>query len=224
MTEHRLIVFAKAPVPGRVNTRLVPPLTTEQAAAVHEASLMDVVRRGLATHGQVSIRYDDAPGSSAFFAEAFPDLERRPQARGDLGVRLERTFAEEFEAGAERVAIIGTDSPTLPESRLAHAFEALIDHDVVLGPAADGGYYLVGIRGRAWPTARDLFAGIHWSSDRVLGDTITRLAGTGLQAELLAPWYDIDRPGDLRLAAVDAAPDSRLGRLLATELATTMSV
>lgn len=220
MAESRLIVFAKAPVPGQVKTRLVPPLTEEQAAAVHEASLMDVVRQGLTMRVDVSIRHDDAPGSSVFFARTFPDLERRAQGSGNLGRRLERTFDAEFAGDAERVAIIGSDSPTLPSSALTHAFAALDRQDVVLGPALDGGYYLIGLRRRGWPEARVLLSDVPWSSERVLRATLDRLEGTGLSAELLTPWYDIDRIEDLRLAASHAQPDSRLGRLLGDELAT----
>jgi len=213
-----LIIFAKAPRPGRVKTRLCPPLTHGQAAAVHEASLRDVVRLARAAHGDVRLHYADEPHSAEYFARTFPDLDRSPQSDGDLGRRLERAFDEAFANGASAAAIIGSDSPTLPAGTLSAGLDALLRHDVVLGPTLDGGYYFIGSRRQAWPVARRMLEGIPWSTDRVLRDTLARLAGAVEDVELLAAWYDIDRIDDLRVAATHAESGSHLADLLAGRL------
>jgi uncharacterized protein len=218
MTSVPLYVFAKAPRSGRVKTRLSPPLTAEQAAAVHQASLLDVVRLARAAHGDVRLRYDDAPGSAGYFGRTFPDLEHTPQGEGDLGQRLERTFDDAFAESATAAAIIGSDSPTLPAPTLTAGLNAILRHDVVLGPAADGGYYFIGVRREAWPRARRMLEDISWSTDRVLRETLARLAGAVPDVKLLPPWYDIDRIGELRLAAAHAEPGSHLARLIADGL------
>jgi uncharacterized protein len=213
-----LFIFAKAPRPGWVKTRLSPPLAPDEAAAVHQASLLDVARLARAAHGDVRLRYDDPPGSAGYFARVFPDLERTPQGNGDLGRRLERTFDDAFAEGATATAIIGSDSPTLPADTLTAGLAAVLRHDVVLGPAPDGGYYFVGVRREAWPRARRMLEDISWSSDRVLRETLAQLAGAVSDVELLPPWYDIDRIDDLRLAAGHAEPGSHLARLIADGL------
>jgi uncharacterized protein len=213
-----LFIFAKAPRPGRVKTRLSPPLTPDEAAAIHQASLFDVVRLARAAHGDVRLRHDDPPGSAAYFARVFPDLEQTPQGDGDLGRRLERAFDDAFAEDAAAAAIIGSDSPTLPADTLTAGLDAVLRHDVVLGPAPDGGYYFIGVRREAWPRARRMLEDISWSTDRVLRETLARLAGAVPDVELLPPWYDIDRFDDLRLAAAHAEPGSHLARLIADGL------
>lgn len=214
MNQTQLIVFAKAPVAGRVKTRLTPPLTPEQAAAVHAASLQDVVARAASTTAGAQIMYDDSPDAAAWFGTTFPDLPRGPQAAGDLGDRMSDAFAQAFEAGASAVAIIGSDSPTLPAGLLEDALSVVPAHDVVLGPAVDGGYYFVALRREAWPAALPMFRQIAWSTGAVLRQTLDRISAAGLDAHMLAPWYDIDRPEDLALAALHAGPESALRQAL----------
>lgn len=211
----RLVVFAKAPEPGKVKTRLSPPLSPDQAAAIQEASLRDVVARARGIVADLRIRYADGIGGSTYFGEAFADLEALPQGAGDLGRRLCRVFEDGFASGLSRLVVIGSDSPTLPRSELEAAFEALGTADVVIGPAIDGGYYLVGLHARTWPRARCLFRDIPWSTDGVLDATTGRAAAAMFRMDLLRPWYDIDRFSDLRLAEADAEGDSNLARELA---------
>jgi uncharacterized protein len=217
MTDAHLLVFAKAPQPGCVKTRLVPPLTPEGAAAVYEAALRDVIAGALGSGARVRILFDDTPGAEAYFARAFPELERRPQCAGDLGRRLCAALATRFAEGAESVAVIGADSPTLPGAYLSEGLAALREADGVLGPADDGGYYLIGVRRDAWPEAATLFREVPWSTDRVVQITLQRAAEIGLELRVLARWYDIDRAEDLARARTDARADSHLARLLAAD-------
>ncbi len=211
----RLIVFAKPPVPGLVKTRLSPPLSRAEAAAVHEASLKDVVAAARRTGFDVEIHFagsDDDGG--AFFAREFADVARRPQSGGDLGHRMSAAFEGAFARGETRVLLVGSDSPTLPREELDAAAREAVAGTVVLGPALDGGYYLVGMRAESWPAARRMFEGVRWSTDSVFTATVERLAAEGMGVHLLTPWYDIDHIEDLRIAALHAGRESHLGRLL----------
>lgn len=214
MTEAHILVFAKMPRPGHVKTRLVPPLTMREAAAVHAACLKDVVAGARLTGARLRILYDEAPGAEDYFARSFAELERERQSAGDLGCRLGNAFANAFAAGASVVVAIGADAPTLPTSHLREGLKATRNAGVALGPAADGGYYLLGLHHDVWPAAREMFRGIPWSTALVFETTARRAAAIGLQPRRLPPWYDIDRIADLELARGDARPDSHLARLL----------
>jgi uncharacterized protein len=215
VADARLLIIAKAPQAGRVKTRLVPPLTPREAAAVYEASLHDVVAGAAASGGAVHIVYDDCPGAAAYFERAFPAVPREPQSAGDLGARLAHAFSSAFVTGANVAVAIGADSPTLPASHLAQALAATRETGVALGPADDGGYYLLGLRRDAWPGAEGLFRDVPWSTNAVFEWTVRRAARSGLSVHRLPRWYDIDRIDDLRRARSDARPDSMLARLLA---------
>jgi len=158
----RLIVFAKPPVAGRAKTRLSPALTPEQAAAVYEASLRDVMVMALSTHTDVEIH--SATDGDGYFAREFPEIRTLWQAVGDLGQRMAAAFDMAFAAGDDLVLLIGSDSPTLPAAELTTAADAARADRVVLGPALDGGYYLVGIHAASWPRARAIFHAIPWST------------------------------------------------------------
>ena len=214
MTEAQLLIFARMPQPGRVKTRLVPPLTEREAAAVYAASLKDVIACARRTGAPLRILHDDASGAEEYFAREFPDLEREPQSAGDLGHRLAAAFTNAFAAGASAVAAIGSDAPTLPLSHLQEGLTATRKAGAALGPADDGGYYLIGLRHDIWPAARELFLGIPWSTAQVFETTAQRAAAIGVEPRVLPPWYDIDRIEDLGLARGDARPHSHLARLL----------
>jgi uncharacterized protein len=215
MVDSVLVVFAKAPRVGAVKTRLVPPLTAMQAAAIYEASLRDVIALAIAVTPEVRLCFDDAPGAAAYFDREFPGLAAFAQSRGNLGQRLRAAFDGQFGSGAGRVAIIGADSPTLPHQYLADGLVGTgRDTDVTLGPTADGGYYLVSIRAAAWPRAATIFENIPWSTDAVLSRTLARAGASGLRCRLLERWYDIDRVEDLERARGDMRSGGHLARLL----------
>ncbi len=194
-------ILAKAPVPGRVKTRFVPPLTHEEAAELARACLHATLRRFVpAIDAPFTLFLDGAADRALRELTASLAVPIVPQADGDLGARLRSAFQSLRDGGATATVAIGSDSPTLDPARIAEAIIALDAHDVVIGPTEDGGYYLVGVRGN-----RDgIFEGIPWSTDEVAGVTLTRAREHGLAAHQLSPWYDVDNPVTLARAIVDS--------------------
>ncbi|MCL6480678.1 MAG: TIGR04282 family arsenosugar biosynthesis glycosyltransferase [Firmicutes bacterium] len=197
---NQILVFAKLPRAGRVKTRLVGTLSAQEAAALHLACLRDTLRM-VETFGGAEPRLLLAADSrnAQRFARRLglgQNWQVRTQGRGTLGARLARAFRSGFLDGAERIIAVGSDSPWMGARRLRAAFRALTDADVVLGPAADGGYYLVGAS-RFLP---ELFEEIPWGSGHVLAATLRALRGCGASWRLLPRDFDLDRPADLRRA------------------------
>ncbi len=192
-----IALFAKAPLPGRVKTRLVPPLTHEDAARIARASIEDTAR-----HIVCAI-----PASWTLFldGEADPKLKSlasecgltiAPQREGSLGERLTAAFRVLRAGGARRVLAIGSDAPTLDPERIREAIEALAICDLTLGPTEDGGYYLIGTS----TEHESIFEDIPWSSGSTAAATLERARALDLNVRLLAPWYDLDEPESLRRA------------------------
>jgi rSAM/selenodomain-associated transferase 1 len=185
-------LFAKRPDVGRVKTRLA--VAPEWAASVADAFLRDTVHRLATIDAQRVLAFTPAD-AEPFFADLVGSRFRlQPQSDGDLGERMNSFFTAQFASGASAVVLVGADSPTLPLANIEQAFTELETVDVVLGPATDGGYYLVGCR-RLPP----LFDGITWSSSRVLTETVARLDDPAWRLAVLPPWYDVDTPDDWEL-------------------------
>lgn len=200
-------LFAKWPQAGRVKTRLAAATSAEWAADVAVAFLRDLIRR-LGMIGDRRVVAFAPPDAGPAFAEVVGrSFALVPQADGDLGRRLSTFFHEQFASGAGSVVVVGTDSPTLPPALVEQAFAELSRADVVLGPATDGGYYLVGCARRVPP----IFDGIAWSGPTVLGETISRLADPAWRLALLPPWYDVDTLDDWRLLCGHVAALRRAG-------------
>jgi rSAM/selenodomain-associated transferase 1 len=211
MTADAIALFAKIPRAGSVKTRLCPPLTSVQAAAVARICLEASLHRFPAV----------VPGAWTLFLEgdSEPWLERlaagqgvriAPQGEGDLGARLARAFRTMHGDGARRAVAIGSDSPTLDPARISQGLDRLEEADAVLGPSRDGGYYLIGIR----PGREGLFEGIPWSTPHVAAQTRRRAAESGWTMVELPEWYDVDDAEDLRRAAADAEACPELARLV----------
>lgn len=213
----RLMIFAKAPMPGRVKTRLeLPP---ETAAALHAAFVRDVVERHMRPGRRVTLwRAGDLEHGLWGELVAAHGVALATQPAGDLGDRMAAAFAETG-AGGDPVVILGTDSPTLPPSLVDRAFAALAGHDAVIAPACDGGYVMLGLRGAA-ARDRSIFPpGLAWGTEAVLPTTLDALAARGPFA-VLDPWYDVDRPVDLRwmrhhLATLAGPPPRHTVQMLA---------
>jgi rSAM/selenodomain-associated transferase 2/rSAM/selenodomain-associated transferase 1 len=194
----RLIVFTRYPEPGKTKTRLIPALGPEGAAHLQrqmtEHTLQQVQSLAAQHFMSVDIRFT---GGSLSLMQAWlgKQWRLRPQGEGDLGQRLERAFCVAFAEGATQVIAIGIDCPGVNTSRLAEAFTALNTHDVVLGPAMDGGYYLIGMR----QLVSDLFQGIAWSTDVVFQQTADLVDQLNLSMVALEPLADVDYPSDLSI-------------------------
>lgn len=212
-----LLVVAKRPAPGQTKTRLTPPLSPEQAAALYECFLHDTLALIRQTpNTQPAIAYLP-PSEKAYFAKLAPDFELVLQDGPDLGVRLDNALTHYLQLGYKHVAIMDSDSPTLPVSCLAATFEALDKADVVLGPCDDGGYYLIGLNR---PIPR-LLREVQMSTPRVVADTLALAKEEGLRVELLPTWYDVDDVGALaRLTAELARSPESIARHTRTFFAT----
>ena len=209
-----LIVFARAPVPGRVKTRLIPLLGPEGAARLHQRMLEKTLRTawdaGLGTvelHCTPGIRHAGFKSLKLEFG-----IGLRAQGRGDIGERMHRAFARALRRHPY-VLLMGSDCPALRRSDLRAALRALrAGADAVLSPAEDGGYPLIGLR----RVSRRLFDGVAWGSGRVLEQTRDRLARLGWRWKELRTLWDVDRPEDVarlrrsrRLAPLAGCPSPR---------------
>jgi len=193
-----LFIFAKEPRPGQVKTRMCPPLAAEQAARCQRAFLADLVER-LRSLGGVRIVLVAAPEGDAPWLERFAverSLALAWQGPGDLGQRMQRLL-ERAVANGERALIVGCDSPDLPLAYVLSAFDSLSRPGVAIGPAADGGYYLVGSFGVVPP----IFTGIAWGGPEVLACTLARLEAAAVEFTVLPSWHDVDDFGGLRRLA-----------------------
>lgn len=192
----RVIVFARVPTPGQAKTRLIPALGQEGAAQLQEAltrRALEVVHRHRSSHRcDVEVRY--CGGEASHMRALFGSAPRYSAQEGDsLGERLDHAVSTAFNEGAKQVVVIGSDCPELEPTTLADAFRALSHADVVLGPAVDGGYYLIGLR-----THRpELFCHIDWSTEQVFRQTLDKARRTRCKVAILKPLADVDYPEDL---------------------------
>jgi rSAM/selenodomain-associated transferase 1 len=213
-TQAALIIFAKAPVPGQVKTRLCPPLTPDEAATLHGSIVLDVLER---TRSAPCDRFlGCAPSPDHVF---FKIMEERHQVRllaqtgDDLGVRMREAFRTIFALGYSQAVLVGTDVPSLSKRLITQALDLLTSHDVVLGPALDGGYYLIGLR----RLEESLFTDIPWSTDRVCAATQEKARTLQLLLGLLPPQRDLDTVEDvLAILKEDASLSVRTTKVLAS--------
>jgi len=214
---HAVALFGKAPVAGRVKTRLTPPLTPEEAAEIARALLEDTLVRFPSRVDAAWTLFLDGEADRALQANAAAaNVRILPQGSGDLGERLARAFTRLRDEGSERVVAVGSDSPTLDPALIGGGIAALGHADVVLGPAEDGGYYLIGVSAKVDVSA--LFRAIPWSTPSVARVTAERATTLGLTVVRLPESYDLDDVETLRRAATDPALAEcpALSRALAT--------
>jgi rSAM/selenodomain-associated transferase 1 len=199
-TNH-LIVFTRYPEVGKTKTRLIPALGAAGAATLQRQMTEFTLKQAekLAQQKQdglnsLSVEIRFAGGDRSLMQDWLgSSWSYQPQATGDLGERMQLAFQSAFEMGSQRVVTIGIDCPELDSATLAQAFQALQNHDLVLGPATDGGYYLIGLRS----LIPKLFNGIDWGTNQVFRQTMAIAEGEGLAIATLAPLTDVDRPEDL---------------------------
>ena len=193
-----LIIFTRYPVPGTTKTRLIPAVGPE-AAADYQRQMTEhtvAIARSLQSVRPIHISIRFTGSSQAQMQQWLgADLELVAQGEGDLGARLSRSFQAAFDHGATRVLTIGIDCPQINRRRLIQAFESLHHHSGVVGPATDGGYYLIGLS--QW--VPELFIDIHWGTETVLAQTQAIAAAQNLPLAYLDPLNDVDYPEDLAL-------------------------
>jgi uncharacterized protein len=191
VSREQLIVFVKAPRPGTVKTRIAQTAGAERACSIYCEMVSTVLRRIAPIRG-TQLRFAPDEATDEIKPWLRDDWVAAPQGAGDLGERLQRAFAESFAGGAERVVIIGSDCPEVKSGDVRTAWKELKAHDLVVGPAIDGGYWLIGLRA----PQPELFRAITWSSDQVLAQTLVRAKSIGLRVQLLRILGDIDTEED----------------------------
>ena len=192
-----LIVFAKAPVAGQVKTRLSPPLTPDEAASLHGSLVLDLLERCQSLKGCDRI-LAGAPTPEHPFFGAMKTRFKIPvwdQVGHDLGGRMTHAFQSALGSPYQAVLIVGTDIPGITVPLISTAFKSLQDHDVVVGPTVDGGYYLIGLRS----PIPELFENIPWSTDTVFSLTQEKTTALGLSLKILPMLRDLDTVEDLQV-------------------------
>ena len=195
-----LAVMTKAPQAGRVKTRLVPPLTPEQAAELNKCFLRDTaaaISNAAGADTACGIAVYTPVGAESAYTDILPaDFSLLPQRGDKFGERLYLALEDLFKCGFDSLCLIDSDSPTVPAENFAQAVELLSASEdrVVLGPSDDGGYYLVGMK----KPHRHLFEKIDWSTERVLNQTVQRAAEIDLEVKLLPTGFDVDDDAGLR--------------------------
>ena len=183
-----IILFAKAPVAGRVKTRLQPRLGPAATVKLHDAFVRDVLAMLLSLAGSADIELHSDIETDAWREAA---VTRKLQCAGDLGLKMFHALAAALAEGRPSVCIVGSDAPTLPA---AHVEELLASSaDVALGPSEDGGYYAIACR----KVHADMFRGVEWSTVGTLRQTVEGAKRRGLSVALGQAWYDVDEYGDL---------------------------
>ena len=206
--KHAVVIAAKPPVPGKVKTRLSPPLSLDQSAQLYRCFLLDTINTVAAIKGvdRFIAFYPDVSTKDLSFRivnsvsdssqdKFLTDFTLITQNGIDLGERLISIFEQLFSSGYDSVTIIGSDSPNLPVAFIKRSLSNLKESkvDVTLGPCKDGGYYLIGLK----VLYDNLFKGISWSTSSVFDETIENIKKLGLGASVLPEWYDIDDNEDL---------------------------
>lgn len=191
-----LLIYLKYPTPGQVKRRLTPTLTPHQAADLYRCFAIDTL---LKTHTlDIPLILCIDPNRPVHDYEAWLGTRHPflPQQGDDLGARIDNSLTQTFSLGYHHLVLIGSDTPDLPLQFIKEAFHQLQTHDIVLGPANDGGYYLLGTKkDRYLP---DIFTGIPWSTSSVLKDTLAIINKHHYTVSLLPHWQDTDTPDDLR--------------------------
>jgi len=192
--EPMIVVMSRVPLPGQTKTRLMPDLSGEECVKLQQAFLEDLITLLVDTVKlPACVFYTPRDQEQLLTDIVAARLPLLPQEGADLGVRMATAVSWGLQQGSNGVIVVGSDLPTLPTSAFLDAMEQLEQHDVVLGPTFDGGYYLIGLRNN-FP---EVFEGISWGTELVLGETLERIGQSGLTVALLPTLNDIDTYADL---------------------------
>jgi rSAM/selenodomain-associated transferase 1 len=204
-------IYAKQPRPGQVKTRLCPPLTHNEATELYRCCLVETIERMQPGNFALVICY---AGERQWFAETFPGVELIPQRGAELGARMDDSLRSLLQQGYRQAVLIGSDAPDLPLTLVEQAFRELQQHEVVLAPAGDGGYVLIG----ASMHRPELFTAMPWSTSEVLPETLRRIQTHGIKAKQLPGWDDLDDLAALR-RFLQRSPTTATARHLQQQLA-----
>lgn len=199
-TKNCLILFTRYPTVGTTKTRLISHLGAEQAANLQRQMTEHIVDKThpLRSRGGCAMEIHFTGSSLSQMQDWLGmQLTYRSQQGRDLGERLHRAFTEGFQDNCERVVVIGSDCPAISTDHLDQAFHQLNSHDLVLGPAWDGGYYLVGLSRSSAQRCGELFQNIAWGTEQVFAQTVAIAHHLNLTWATLEPLCDIDRPEDI---------------------------
>ncbi|MFP4473107.1 MAG: TIGR04282 family arsenosugar biosynthesis glycosyltransferase [Candidatus Omnitrophota bacterium] len=192
--DQAIIFFVKEPVPGQIKTRLFADCGDDFAVQFYLACLKDVRDLISQCPGRKTFIYYFSPETPRRLRQIFPGCPLYPQSGADLGERMAGAFEDVFARGFSKAVLIGSDAPQITADIVQQAFDALNTHDAVLGPARDGGYYLIGLN----QSCPGLFKGIRWSRENVLKETLQRARASAMQAAQLPFLMDIDTAADLK--------------------------
>lgn len=208
ITEERLIVFVKYPVPGNVKTRLANTVGADMAVALYRCFVSDTLSAARRSGYPTLLCFHPPDAHDALIAWLGTKLTAVPQKGNDLGERMLKAFQETLQESS-RVVLVGSDCPDLPARLLHQAFESLKSHQAVVGPAEDGGYYLIGFSSKFTDAP---FKGIEWGGPKVFEATMAALRENGVNVYTLPVWKDVDEYDDLRAlyARNKALPPGRL--------------
>jgi len=197
MSTH-LGIFAKHWTPGLVKTRLAASIGEDRAALLSRAFLVALVGRLTSLADVCGLCYAPSSSHDAFRALLPKDWQLKPQSEGDLGQRMHHFFDTSWREGLQRVVLLGSDSPDIPQNYVHQAFTLLEKYRLVLGPTEDGGYYLVGAQSATPP----IFKNMPWSTSELWPATLQKLDDhgwkEGVDYAILPMWYDVDRLADLQ--------------------------
>ncbi len=196
-----LIIFLKAPIPGLVKTRLSTEFGDIEACNIYKKLAENILNSAQKSQNDITLYYYPAHGEKIITEWLGKKNKMRLQEGDDLGDRMKNAFVDALRIGIEKIVLIGTDIPDLDEKTLNKAYKKLDNHDCVIGPSLDGGYYLIGFTKTGF--CEDVFNNISWGTDSVLKDTLSVLDMTKLKVALLELKNDIDTPDDYRNHFVD---------------------
>jgi rSAM/selenodomain-associated transferase 1 len=190
MNSSTVIIFVKAPIPGKVKTRLAASIGPGHAVNLYRCFVKDTIRTAKQACGCLNIFYDSADASAPIQQMLGDEQAYQAQCGKDLGEKMANAFCDVFAHKITRAVLVGSDIPDLPEKLLIEAITELNHHDAVIGPSSDGGYYLIGFRSDTF--CADIFSTISWSTDTVCADTLRKLFENGLDTHILPQWRDVD--------------------------------
>ena len=196
MEKECVLFFVKWPEKGKVKTRLAREIGSDHAVNLYRCFILDLAETLKKLPQDVILCYSPTDAEPLFRSWLGDRFQYLPQPDGDLGMRMKKSFVQAFENGYKRAVLIGSDCPDLPEATLKQAFTELEKTEAVIGPAVDGGYWLIGFQSPSFYAP--VFEGISWSTETVFTETMKKFSQRKINVAVLPKWMDIDTMANLR--------------------------